>query len=90
MRLATQAEIAERCPDCEHGVLPPFGSLFGMKTIVEQSSAEHEDLFFQGCSRQEAIRLKYSDFCDIEHPLVASIAQSSPASGTAGNVLGSP
>jgi Ala-tRNA(Pro) deacylase len=75
VRLADQAEIAARCPECEYGVLPPFGSCFGMKTIVDSSLAEHEDLFFQGCSTHEAIRLNYRDYCDVEHPLVAAIAQ---------------
>jgi len=74
IRLATQAEIAARCPDCELGVLPPFGSCFGMRTIVDPSLAEHEDLFFQGCRRTEAIRLNYRDYCDVEHPLVARVA----------------
>ena len=74
VRLATQAEVAARCPECEYGVLPPCGSSFGMKTLVDQSLAQHEDLFFQGCSREEAIRMKYKDFISLEHPLVASIA----------------
>jgi len=78
VRLATQAEIAARCPNCEMGVLPPFGSCFGMRTIVDPSLAEHEDLFFQGCSRKEAIRLKYRDFCDAEHPLIAAVAAVRP------------
>jgi len=75
VRLATQAEIAAHCPECEYGVLPPCGSSLGMKTIVDQSLAQHEDLFFQGCSRQEAIRMKYNDFISLERPLVTSIAQ---------------
>lgn len=75
VRLATQTEVAARCPECDYGVLPPFGTCFGMKTIVDSSLAAHEDLFFQGCSRREAIRLNYRDYCDLEHPLVAAIAQ---------------
>jgi len=75
VRMATQAEIAIRCPECEYGVLPPFGSCFGMRTIVDASLGEHKDLFFQGCSRHEAIRLNYRDYCEIEHPLVVDVAQ---------------
>lgn len=33
--LATETEIAERCPDCEFGVLPPFGSQYNLKTLAE-------------------------------------------------------
>lgn len=88
VRLATQAELAARCPECEYGVLPPFGSCFGMKTIVDQSLAQHEDLFFQGCSRQEAVRLNYSDYCNLEHPLVTLIAQHGPTPETARHIHG--
>src|SRR5262249_32776919 len=31
MELATEIEIAQRCPDCEMGVLPPFGSIYGLE-----------------------------------------------------------
>lgn len=75
VRLATEVEIAEHCPDCEFGILPPFGSKFGMKTVVDESLAKHEDIFFQGNSHGEAIRLKYSDFAQVERPLVVDIIE---------------
>ncbi|MCE9552924.1 MAG: YbaK/EbsC family protein [Planctomycetes bacterium] len=75
IRLATQTEIATHCPGCDHGVLPPFGTHLGIRTIVDSSLAEHEDLFFQGCSQREAIRLSYHDYCEVEHPLVAQITR---------------
>jgi Ala-tRNA(Pro) deacylase len=37
IELATEAEIAEHCPDCEFGVLPPFGSHYAAETIVDES-----------------------------------------------------
>ncbi len=77
LELATEVEIHEHCPDCEMGVLPPFGSQCGMKTIVDKSLTEDEEIVFEGNSHQEAIRMKYSDFHDLEEPLVASIAWSS-------------
>jgi Ala-tRNA(Pro) deacylase len=75
IHLATEWEIAACAPDCEFGILPPFGSTFGAETIVDESLARHPDIFFQGDSHGEAIRMSYSDFCDIEHPLVLPIAQ---------------
>lgn len=73
IRLATEIEIAEHCPGCEFGILPPFGSKFGMKTVVDESLAKHEDIFLQGNSHVEAIRLRYSDFERLERPLVVDI-----------------
>lgn len=87
VRLATELEVAERCPDCELGVLPPFGSYFAAETIVDESLARHEDLFFCGDSHEEAIRINYHDFYHLEHPLVMPvIEQTSPAEANAPGV----
>jgi Ala-tRNA(Pro) deacylase len=75
--LATEIEIKQHCPDCEMGVLPPFGSQYGMKTLVETSLAEDEEIFFEGNTHHEAIRMKFADFRRIEEPLVVSFAQQS-------------
>jgi Ala-tRNA(Pro) deacylase len=77
IRLATEHEISERCPDCERGILPPFGSHFATETIVDASLAQHEDLFFPGDSHEEAIRMSYQDFYNLEHPLVMDVIQRS-------------
>ncbi len=74
-RLATEIEITEHCPECEFGILPSFGSRFGMKTIVDESLSRHEDIFFEGNSHTEAIRLPYSEFARLEHPLVVDIVE---------------
>lgn len=75
LELATEVEIAERCPDCEFGVLPPFGSHYGVQTIVDQSLTEDEYISFESDSHTEAIRMKYAQYYDFEHPLVARFAR---------------
>jgi Ala-tRNA(Pro) deacylase len=75
LELATEVEIAERCADCEFGVLPPFGSHYGAQTIVDQSLTEDEYISFESESHTEAIRMKYADYYNFEHPLVARFAQ---------------
>jgi len=80
--LANEAEIARRCPDCEVGSLPPFGRQYGMRIIVDESLARHEDLFFASNNRRESIRLAYDDFCMLEHPLVANVAKRRPHAAT--------
>jgi Ala-tRNA(Pro) deacylase len=52
-----------------------FGSQFGAETIVDKSLVGQRDIFFQGDTHDEAIRMSYRDFCDVEHPLVLSIAR---------------
>lgn len=77
IRLATEFAIAERCPDCDFGVLPRFGSQFGAETVVDESLARREDLFFAGPTHAEAIRMRYSDFYNLERPLVMSLIERS-------------
>ncbi|REK10257.1 MAG: deacylase [Planctomycetota bacterium] len=75
LELATEHEIAERCPDCEFGVLPPFGTHYGAKTIVDKILTKDEYITFDSDSHTEAIRMKFADYFDVEHPLVASFAR---------------
>jgi Ala-tRNA(Pro) deacylase len=75
VELATEHEIAQRCPDCEFGVLPPFGSHYGAQTIVATSLTKDEHIAFESDSFTEAIRIKYADFYNYEHPLVADFAR---------------
>jgi Ala-tRNA(Pro) deacylase len=74
IELATELEIQEHCPDCEIGALPPFGSQYGMKTVVEESLAKDEEIVFEGNNHHEAIRIGYEDFRRIEEPLIAPFA----------------
>jgi Ala-tRNA(Pro) deacylase len=72
--LAGEEEIAEHCPDCEVGALPPFGSQYDMKTLVDESLTEDEEIVFEGNTHHEAIRMKFRDFQHVEEPTIAQIA----------------
>jgi len=77
VELATERDVAQHCPDCETGVLPPFGRQYGMKTLVDESLLEDEEIIFEGNTHHEAIRMKLTDYRHIEEPLVGSFAQAS-------------
>lgn len=72
MELASEVEIGEHCPDCELGALPPFGSQYHMRTIVDEKLANDETFVFEGNSHEESVRMRFEDFERIEHPLRAS------------------
>ena len=72
VELATENEIGELCPDCELGALPPFGSQYRMRTIVDEGIAQDETILFEGNNHEESVRMRYEDFDRIEHPLLAS------------------
>jgi Ala-tRNA(Pro) deacylase len=76
VRLATEIEIAEHCPDCDFGVLPPFGSRYGMRTIVDPSLTADEEIWFEGNTYREAIRMRFEDFRRVERPRVFPFAMS--------------
>lgn len=73
VRLATEQDVATRCPDCEMGVLPPFGSQYGMRTLVDESLAG-DQIVFEGNTHAEAISMNFADFRRIESPLIGHIA----------------
>jgi Ala-tRNA(Pro) deacylase len=75
VQLASEIEVGQRCPDCEFGVLSPFGSQYGAETIVDKSLTVDEQILFEAQTHHEAIRMKYADFCRIENPTVAEFAR---------------
>jgi len=75
LRLASELEVAEVCPDCEFGVLLPFGSQYGVKTIVDSSLANEDEFVFEGSTHQESIRMKFKDFVRLESPLVLPLTK---------------
>lgn len=74
IELATEVEMYNRCLDCEIGALPPFGSHYAMKTVVDSSLAERKEIVFEGNTHHEAIRMRYDDFYRLEQPIVTSFA----------------
>ena len=74
LELAEEREFARLFPDCELGAVPPFGSQFGMKSIVDTALTEADQIVFEGNTLREAIRMSYRDFAELEHPIVISFA----------------
>jgi Ala-tRNA(Pro) deacylase len=68
--LASEQEVSEVCPDCEAGILLPFGSQYGVKTLVDSALGKEEEIVFEGNRHQESIRMKFTDFCRLESPLI--------------------
>jgi Ala-tRNA(Pro) deacylase len=73
--LVHESELMKHFPDCESGAVPPFGSLYGMRTVIEESLTHQPEIIFCGNRHREAIRMQYQDFRDIERPKVAAIAR---------------
>jgi Ala-tRNA(Pro) deacylase len=68
IELAPEEEMDRLFPDCERGALPPFGSLYHVPTIMDESLAEDETIVFEAQDHEQAIRMSLRDYESIEHP----------------------
>jgi Ala-tRNA(Pro) deacylase len=68
VRLASAREVAEVFRDCEWGVVPPFGSLYGLPTLLDEGLNPGEWIVFEGHSHMHALRLLCRDFERLERP----------------------
>jgi Ala-tRNA(Pro) deacylase len=75
VRLATEEEFKELFPDCGVGAMPPFGNLYGLEVVVDQSLTEDEEIVFQAGTHLKAMKLRYQDFADLVHPTVDNFHQ---------------
>lgn len=82
LELGTERELAEHCPDCEFGVLPPFGSQYGMRTLVDDELSLGEWILFEGNTHHEAIRMRFADFQQLENPLIAPFSEPATSCST--------
>jgi Ala-tRNA(Pro) deacylase len=74
LQIASEKEVSEVCPDCESGVLVPFGSQYGAQTLLDSALSAHDTIAFEGNTHHETIRMKMADFCHLESPIVAPIS----------------
>jgi Ala-tRNA(Pro) deacylase len=68
VRLATDEEIAGHFSDCEWGVVPPLGTLYGLKTVLDDSFPPDSLIIFETNYHAEAVRLLCRDFEKLERP----------------------
>jgi len=73
-RLASTDELLGIFTDCEPGVVPPFGRLYGIRTVFDVSLLDVGELVFTGNLRHEGLRMRASDYVAIEEPLIGSFA----------------
>ncbi len=68
VRLATGRELAEVFRDCEWARAPPFGRLYGLATLLDDSISPDTLLVFETHSHMEAVRIRCDDYERLERP----------------------
>jgi Ala-tRNA(Pro) deacylase len=69
-RLATESEFSGICTNCEVGATPPFGTLYKMPVYVSRELAEDFLITFNAGTHEDALRMRYSDYEKLIHPVI--------------------
>src|SRR6516225_1596695 len=54
VELASEEEMDRLFPDCERGAVPPFGSLYQLPTVVDETLSKDEQIVFEAQNHEEA------------------------------------
>ncbi len=68
VRLATDREVAAVFPDCECGVVPPFGTRYGIAILLDDAIEPDALIVLETQTQCEAVRLRCRDFERLEQP----------------------
>lgn len=79
VELVDESEFADRFPDCEPGMMPPFGNLYALPVIVDRGLGRDEKIAFNAGSYSEVMRLSYADFERLVKPAVLAFSAPGPA-----------
>jgi Ala-tRNA(Pro) deacylase len=75
VRLAEDDEIARVFHDCEWGVVPPFGTLYGLPVLLDEGITPDTLMVFETTTHAEAVRMLCRDFERLERPRRLALAR---------------
>ncbi|MDG1949521.1 MAG: YbaK/EbsC family protein [bacterium] len=71
---ASHDEVIE-VTKCIPGSVPPFGSVLGLRAIVDDTFYKDKDIFFNAGSLTNSVRMSYEDYLKVEQPEVMSTTE---------------
>ena len=60
--LATEYELGALFDDCEPGAVPPFGNVYDLDTIVDESLVEQSDIYFEAGDHERLVHVSAETF----------------------------
>jgi len=72
--LAGEDEMSKLFADCELGAEPPFGNLYGLETLMDESLQADEHIVFQAGTHEQAIRMATLDYKELVNPRILSFS----------------
>ncbi|NTU78993.1 MAG: YbaK/EbsC family protein [Chloroflexales bacterium] len=82
VRLATEAEIAARFPDCALGAIPPLGPLFDVPIYTSMDLADDELVTCTAGTLRDSVRLSYGDLRWLAGAVPLAFAEPAPQERT--------
>jgi Ala-tRNA(Pro) deacylase len=79
VELASERQFRDRFADCELGAMPPFGNLYELKVIVDETLTHDKEIAFNAGTHLELIKLAYSDFAQLAQPTVLRFSRRTTA-----------
>jgi len=77
IRLATEAEFEGIFPECEVGAMPPFGNLYRIPVVVDESLKKDRQIVFNAGSHTETVKMGFDEFVELVKPIFASFTERS-------------
>ena len=77
IRLATEAEFEGVFPECEVGAMPPFGNLYRIPVVVDESLKKDREIVFNAGSHTETVKMAFDEFVELVKPIFASFTERS-------------
>jgi Ala-tRNA(Pro) deacylase len=62
LELATEYELGALFEDCEPGAVPPFGNVYQLETIVDETLAEQSDIYFEAGDHEQLVHVSAETF----------------------------
>ncbi len=62
VQLASESQFADAFPDCEVGAEPPFGHLYGVRTLVDERLTREPHVVFRAGTHTETVRMWIDDY----------------------------
>jgi Ala-tRNA(Pro) deacylase len=74
VELACENDFRDKFPECETGAMPPFGNLYGLRVLADESLTRDDEIVFNACSHRELIRMSWSDYKKLANPKIVKFA----------------
>jgi len=74
MRFATKEEVFE-LTGLTPGSIPPFGSIFDLRTICDERLSDNERINFNAASHTDSFQMSYDSYISYESPEITRVAK---------------